>query len=239
MATTPTGLREAMTVRDTWQVLADGLHVQRVHLHLDQWRGASVKEAAELGLPQELVPRHLVARPATYPVLDMDLIRAAGMYPWVNVPQQLGHDRPAATPLTVTAADTAKTLTDGLGQDGARPVTAVCEAAAWWVGAFAVIHNKSGRTLGLATLQDTTRLVALGGALRVLRALVETTGEKESTVRAAYCRAVAAAVVAEPEIPELLAQIGGLRLSDLLSTSFPWRGQFTKYESGTGAGQVE
>ncbi|MFB7475597.1 hypothetical protein [Kitasatospora sp. NPDC056184] len=235
----PPGRLGQPTVRDTWQALADALHVQRVHLHLEQWRKAAELAADQLALPAELDPADLVSRPALVVPVDDILIQSAGLQPWITVPQQLGHHRVATGGLTSGVDDVARQLTDGLDGATEAAVHGATRASAWWVGVFAVIHHESGRTATLPMLQNASRAVALGTAIRVLRAALRHQGEEDPVLRAAYCRAIAESVVLEQTLPSLLAEIGGMRLTDLVTTSVPWRGQFTKYQSGTGAGQVE
>ncbi|AXI78561.1 hypothetical protein [Peterkaempfera bronchialis] len=235
----PPGTLRPTTVRDSWQALADGLHVQRVHLHLEQWRKAAALPAEQLRLPVELDPADMVSRPVLLVPHDDILIRAAGLRPWIEVPQRLGHDLTAAGPLTLAVDEVARELAEGLDSGTEAAVHGAAGASAWWVGVFAVIHHESGRTASLAMLQAAARAVALGTAMRVLRAALHAGGGGNPGLRAAYCRAVAETVVLEPSLPGLLGEIGGMRLTDLVTTSVPWRGQFTKYQSGTGAGQVE
>ncbi|KJS54420.1 hypothetical protein VM98_19200 [Streptomyces rubellomurinus subsp. indigoferus] len=135
--------------------------------------------------------------------------------------------------------EVARMLTEDLDGGLEAAVHGVTRASAWWVGVFAVIHHESGRTASLEMLQSAAQAVALGAGMRVLRAALRTRGEDSAVLRAAYCRAVAEVVVLEASLPQLLGEIGGMRLTDLVTTSVPWRGQFTKYQSGTGAGQVE
>ncbi|MFJ1707180.1 hypothetical protein [Kitasatospora sp. NPDC088346] len=235
----PPGRLGQPTVRDTWQALADALHVQRAHLHLEQWRKAAALPAGQLALPAELDPADLVSRPALVVPVDDILIRAAGLQPWITVPQQLGLHRVAAGGLTSAVDEVAWLLAEGLDGATEAAVHGASRASAWWVGVFAVIHHESGRTATLPMLQNAARAVALGSTIRVLRAALRHQGEEDRELRAAYCRAVAESVVLEPTLPDLLQEIGGMRLTDLVTTSVPWRGQFTKYQSGTGAGQVE
>lgn len=234
----PATLRPA-SVRDSWQALADGLHVQRVHLHQDQWRQAARLAPEQLGLPAELDPIDLVSKPVLVLPCDDVLIGAAGLTPWIEVPYRLGHDRTASGPLTLAVDEVARMLTEDLDGGLEAAVHGVTRASAWWVGVFAVIHHESGRTASLEMLQSAAQAVALGAGMRVLRAALRTRGEDSAVLRAAYCRAVAEVVVLEASLPQLLGEIGGMRLTDLVTTSVPWRGQFTKYQSGTGAGQVE
>jgi hypothetical protein len=125
---------------------------------------------------------------------------------------------------------------------------AVGSAAAWWVGFFATIRHRGVHHVTLApvtssvsveTLTDAARVVALGTSLRLAEAHLrqaETTGADDER---AYCAAVAASVEAERRMPALLDGLGELRLVDLVTLALPWRGRFTKYAGGTGAGQVE
>ncbi|MGW0731805.1 hypothetical protein [Streptomyces sp. NPDC002851] len=125
-------------------------------------------------------------------------------------------------------------------------MTAVCDAAAWWVGFFSVVRHRGvhhltlephPRPLPIQALHAAVRTVAIGMATRVLEATLG--ADKSRDVRAAYCRAIEAGIDAEREMQELLEELGELRLVDLVSTTARWRGRFTKYAGGTGAGQVE
>ncbi|NEC65904.1 hypothetical protein G3I41_14840 [Streptomyces sp. SID9727] len=142
----------------------------------------------------------------------------------------------------------ADTLLEGVTDPAVRAaVAAVCAASAWWVGAFAVIRHLGvhhttlqpvDSEIALETLQSATSIVALGTAQRILAEQLRTAAADEA-VRMAYCRAITESIVIESRLPELLEELGELRLVDLVSTSIPWRGRFTKYAGGTGAGQVE
>ncbi|MBD0741650.1 hypothetical protein BG418_09145 [Streptomyces sp. CBMA152] len=125
-------------------------------------------------------------------------------------------------------------------------VTAVCDAAAWWVGFFAVIRHRGVHhltlephpgPLHLRALESAVQVVAVGAATRVLEAALR--ADDSSVRRAAYCRAIEYGIEAERELPDLLDELGELRLVDLVSTTARWRGRFMKYAGGTGAGQVE
>ncbi|MFJ5071764.1 hypothetical protein ACIQC7_35645 [Kitasatospora sp. NPDC088556] len=238
-AMSPPGVLRPASVRDSWQALADGLHVQRVHLHQEQWRQAATLAPEQLGLPAELDPVDLVSRPALVVPCDDVLIRAAGLTSWIDVPYRLGHDRTADGPLTLAVDEVGRMLAEDLDSSLEAAVHGATRSSVWWVGVLSVIHHESGRTASLAMLQSAVRAVALGAGTRVLRAALRSRGEDSAVLRAAYCRAVAEVVVLEASLPQLLGEIGGMRLTDLVTTSVPWRGQFTKYQSGTGAGQVE
>ncbi|MDT0453756.1 hypothetical protein [Streptomyces hesseae] len=235
---------------ESWEILADGLHYQRIYLHLDQWRNAADLDAAACGLPESLIPRELVTRPAPPPAHAVPVAEDAGLSTWLSAPQQLGLDGPGSGALAPPARGIARTLTAGIGDKATEDaVEAVCAAAAWWVGVLAIIRHKRGAKAAPAPLGDdgapvnvieeAAKAVALGVATRILRARLRSAGASEAGLRMAYCRAVTEGIIVEPKMPGLLAALGDLRLFDLVSTSLPWRGRFTKYAGGTGAGQVE
>jgi hypothetical protein len=121
-------------------------------------------------------------------------------------------------------------------------------ATAWWVGFYAIIRHRGVHHLTLApvtdavevgVLESATRVVACGMATRTLEAWLRQAELDDGAARIAYCRAVTEAIIVERDIPMLLDALGELRLADLTASSVPWRGRFTKYESGAGAGQVE
>ncbi|NUK32260.1 hypothetical protein HRW12_00415 [Streptomyces lunaelactis] len=126
-------------------------------------------------------------------------------------------------------------------------VQAVSTASAWWIGTFAAIrhlgvHHSTlqpvADEVSVDVLRTATRTVALGASARVLQHHLRTTGGDQE-IQLAYCRAVTEGIVCESSLPALLEDLGELRLVDLVATSMPWRGRFTKYAGGTGAGQVE
>ncbi|MBC8091178.1 MAG: hypothetical protein H7Y15_04415 [Pseudonocardia sp.] len=128
------------------------------------------------------------------------------------------------------------------------PILAAGAAAAWWVGFFASIRHRGVHHVTLTpvtapvsveALADASRVVALGAALRLAEAHLGRAGEADMTGERVYCAAVAASVEAEREMPALIEGLGELRLVDLVTLAIPWRGRFTKYAGGTGAGQVE
>lgn len=246
MLTTEAGLG-GDDVRRQWQILADALHVQRLHLHLPEWR-----ETVEGGGPlPDVTPAvtgaHLSGRPNGAGTLSDALVTAAGLADWSAVATTHGLDQPLAGPLASVASDlAARVIGDLPGNDVRRAGAVVTEAAAWWVGFFTVVRHRGLHhreltpvqdTIELATLERAARAVALGALTRVLGAHVRASDDDKT--RAAYCRAVAEGVVTEAEMPELVESMGELRLADLVTMSVPWRGQFTKFAGGTGAGQVE
>ncbi|MFF8880708.1 hypothetical protein [Streptomyces flaveolus] len=195
-------------------------------------------------LPSALtVPPAALVEPAAEAVIDR-----AGLQHWLRLPAEYGTAGTGTNPLSASAEQVSDTLLDGVTDPFVRAeVTAVCSASAWWVGAFAVIrhlgvHHISlqpvDTAITLETLQSATSVVALGTAQRILAEYLRTAAADE-TVRIAFCRAIAESIVVESRLPDLLEQLGELRLVDLVSTSIPWRGRFTKYAGGTGAGQVE
>ncbi|WP_199807424.1 hypothetical protein [Streptomyces sp. NRRL F-5650] len=236
-------------VHASWEALADGLQVQRLVLHLPQLREQLLTPPSNVALFAQTPPSALTARPA--PLAEPSVkavIDQVGLQHWLRLPVEYGTTDAGTSPLAASADQVADTLVEGVTDPVVRSaVAAVCTASAWWVGAFAVIrhlgvHHTSLQpvesAIVLETLQSATSIVALGTAQRILAGHVQT-GVADEAVRMAYCRAITESVVIENRLPELLEELGELRLVDLVSTSMPWRGRFTKYAGGTGAGQVE
>jgi hypothetical protein len=233
----------------SWEALADGLQVQRLALHLPQLREQLLTPPSSVALFAQTPPSVLTARPATLaePAAEA-VIDQAGLQHWLRLPAEYGTADAGRTPLAANADQVADTLVEGVTDPVVRAaVAAVCAASAWWVGAFAVIrhlgvHHTSlqpvDSAIVLQTLQSATSIVGLGTAQRILAEQLRTAAADE-VVRMAYCRAITESIVIESRLPELLEDLGELRLVDLVSTSIPWRGRFTKYAGGTGAGQVE
>ncbi|MFD7537491.1 hypothetical protein [Streptomyces sp. NPDC059819] len=232
-----------------WEALADGLQVQRLALHLPQLREQQRTPAGDVALFALVPPSALTASPAplTEP-MAAQVIDEAGLQQWVRLAADHGNDDANTGPLPASARLVADTLLEGLADPVVRAaVAAVCAASAWWVGAFAAIrhlgvHHTLLRPVDtpvtVEVLQSATGIVALGAAQRILAERVRT-GAADEAVRMAYCRAVTESIVVEGRLPGLLDELGELRLVDLVATSIPWRGRFTKYTGGTGAGQVE
>ncbi|MFF4863496.1 ATP-binding protein [Streptomyces sp. NPDC001231] len=232
----------------SWEALADGLQVQRLALHLPQLREQLITPPGDVALFARTSPGALTTCPAALagPAAEA-VIDGAGLAHWLRLPAEYGTADAGTTSLTVSAEQVADTLLQGVTEPVAHAaVAAVCAASAWWVGAFAVIrhlgvHHTSLQPVDTAvcleTLEDATRIVALGTAQRILAQYLRTADDE--TVRLGYCRAITESIVVESRLPTLLDELGELRLVDLVSTSIPWRGRFTKYAGGTGAGQVE
>ncbi|GGX93896.1 hypothetical protein [Streptomyces fructofermentans] len=233
----------------SWETLADGLQVQRLALHLPQLREQLLAPPGGIALFAQTPPSALTARPDPLAEPPAEaVIDQAGLQHWLHMPAAYGTTDAGTNPLAASADQVADTLLEGVTDRVVRAaVAAVCTASAWWTGAFAVIrhlgvHHTSlqpvDTAITLKTLQSATSIVALGTAQRVLSEQLRTAAADEA-VRMAYCRAITESIVAESRLPGLLEELGELRLVDLVSTSIPWRGRFTKYAGGTGAGQVE
>ncbi|WP_206443152.1 hypothetical protein [Candidatus Protofrankia californiensis] len=246
MSSPPAG---SLTLHDAWEALAGGLHIQRLALHLEEWRDVVNSPLSPGGLFTEATPAILAVRPER--VADPQAraeIGGAGLSAWVDLPDRYGAGDGVAGPLAAVGRDIAGLLLDGVTDAPSRgAVIAVCAASAWWVGVFATIRHLGVHHLtlepvadeiGLDVLRTATRTVVLGTATRVLQHRLRT-ASVDDTVRLAYCRAVTEGIVRENAMPSLLDALGELRLVDLVATSVPWRGRFTKYAGGTGAGQVE
>ena len=234
-----------------WQTLADGLLTQRLHLHLDEWRAAVTEEKALPDVPGADVSV-LAQRPSALPAGDasaMSLLKDAGLGFWWELPQRHGVESRNRRGTLHRAADTAarSLLAEQPRAAWSDAVTAVSAAAAWWVGFFAVIRHRGVHHITLEphpgpvheqALGTAVSVVAHGMATRVLEAALRNSVD-DPALRAAYGRAIEAGICAEPELPRLIDELAELRLLDLVSTSARWRGRFTKYAGGTGAGQVE
>ncbi|GAA3377103.1 hypothetical protein GCM10020367_51450 [Streptomyces sannanensis] len=233
-----------------WQTLADGLLTQRLHLHLDEWRAAVAEGKALPDVPGADVSV-LAQRPSPLPAGDessMALLKDAGLGFWWELPQRHGAESQNQRGALHRAADTAaQNLAEQSGAAWADAVTAVSAAAAWWVGFFAVIRHRGVHHITLEphpgplheqALGTAVSVVATGMATRVLEAALRDS-DNDPALRATYCRAIEVGVCVEPELPRLIDELAELRLVDLVSTTARWRGRFTKYAGGTGAGQVE
>ncbi|MFD4943573.1 hypothetical protein ACFWNT_13775 [Streptomyces sp. NPDC058409] len=246
----PSPPHAAPTAYESWEVLADGLHVQRLALHLPQLREQLSTPSAQGAAATETSPGALTACPV--PLTDphaQTVVEGAGLAHWVSLPAE--HGTPDAPPsqLAGAADEVGDLLLDDVRDETLRAaVNSVSAASAWWVGAFAAIRHLGvhhtrltpvNDTISLDTLRAATRIVALGTAQRILAHQLRLNGGADESARLAYCRAVTEGIVAEPTLPALLDELGELRLADLVATSIPWRGRFTKYAGGTGAGQVE
>ncbi|MFJ1662351.1 hypothetical protein [Streptomyces anthocyanicus] len=233
-------------VSDGWEILADGLLTHRLLLHQADMQAALRRTPGECLLPEEATPAKLLARPAPVRTTALPLVDAAGLRYWTALPQQYGGD--GISPLAAVGQRLAGFLTAECADPVTDAISAVCGAAVWWTGAFAAIRYSGGHprtfddvttSVSLTALERTVHLVALGRATRVLRRHLQQAGDADETLRAAFCRAVTAAIVAEPGIPSLVEGLGELRLTDLVVNTTPWRGQHTAYRSGLGSGQVE
>ncbi|MGW2685686.1 hypothetical protein ACWC6I_21345 [Streptomyces sp. NPDC001414] len=233
----------------SWETLADGLQVQRLVLHLPQVQEQLLAPSSSVALFAQTPPSVLAACPARLAEPSAEaVVDQAGLQHWLRMPAEYGTAGAGTNPLAASAGEVADTLLGGVTDPVVRAaVAAVCAASAWWTGAFAVIRHLGvhhttlqpvDTAITLHTLQSATSIVALGTAQRILAEQLSTASADEA-VRMAYCRAITESIVVESRLPELLDELGELRLVDLVSTSIPWRGRFTKYAGGTGAGQVE
>lgn len=241
-------IEQAPAIENLWMVLADGLHIQRVHLSLQEWTDLTDAPAFQVA---GLSSHHLAVAGAPASTPARELIDAAGLTAWVGLPTthgkaELDHVNPLATSADAAFEFIAAGLP--LGQSTVDAVRALAAASAWWVGFFAIIRHTGVHhqtltpklpALDPAALQQATSAVAIGLCTRLLEAHLGTRAADIDSAQIAYCRAVIAAIDLEPKMPTLLEGLGELRLVDLVSTSPAWRGQFTKYAGGTGAGQVE
>lgn len=244
------------SIQRSWLAMADGLHVQRVHLHVAEWRqliedNATLPDvgdgmrAREFADTRSVRPADETGRPAT---------RSHGGpgSPWVDIAARLATTTSPGdsirNPLSESADARARGLVEASNRAWVQTVQAACASAAWWVGFFTVIRHRGVHhatlhqdkpPVTLAVLHEATDIVALGLGLRALEARVREVGVADGDVMAAYCRAITATIAVEARLPGLLDDLSELRLVDLVTLSVPWRGRFTKYSGGTGAGQVE
>jgi hypothetical protein len=86
----------APTPYESWEALADGLHVQRLALHLSQLRDRLNTQAAVAGIPAAA----LIARPADVRTAQaLALIDAAGLSAWLDLPAVHGWSDSEPSPL--------------------------------------------------------------------------------------------------------------------------------------------
>ncbi|MGW4492690.1 hypothetical protein [Streptomyces sp. NPDC004376] len=249
--TLPTRPPGSPPLAHAWQTLADGLLTQRLHLHLDEWRAAVAGEKALPDVPGVDVSV-LAQRPSPLSAGDkavMTLLEDAGLGFWWELPQRHGAESRNRRGTLHRAADTTaqNLLAEQSGAAWSDAVIAVSAAAAWWVGFFAVIRHRGVHHITLEphpsplheqALGTAVSVVAHGMGTRVLETALRGSDDGPA-LRAAYCRAIEAGICVEPELPSLVEELAELRLVDLVSTTARWRGRFTKYAGGTGAGQVE
>ncbi|MFC5187970.1 hypothetical protein [Actinomadura harenae] len=235
-------------MRSAWQLLADGLLIQRLHLHLEEWHGV-VREVEELPDIGGVSVAGLARPPAVLPSPEARaLLERAGLTFWWSLPQQHGVDGDtSATCLARAVAQVRmRLIPDGTAAPWAEAAVVAVEASAWWVGFFALIRHRGVRPLTLEpnpypiqapVLEGAVRAVSYGLATRLLAAALQ--ARDDEPARHSYCEAITASLEVERGIPALLSDLDELRLVDLVTTAAVWRGQFTKYAGGTGAGQVE
>lgn len=141
----PSPPRDAPTLYQSWEALADGLHVQRLALHLPQLRDQLSSTAATAGAAAGMTAGALTVRPAErHDVQAQALIDGAGLNGWVRLPVEHGIDGNGVSPLADAAEGIESLLLDGTTDDALRAaVRAVGAASAWWVGVFAAFPVKS------------------------------------------------------------------------------------------------
>ncbi|GLW58769.1 hypothetical protein Kpho01_67800 [Kitasatospora phosalacinea] len=244
----PAGESAVPSLRAAWRTLADGLLIQRLHLHVQEWREL-VQSSGSLPDLGGVPVAALAARPSHVPGPQaQEVLAGAGLTYWWSLPQLHGVDADPDSGRILGAAEQARQrlVAEGAAQPWAEALRAVCEASAWWVGFFAIIRHRGVRHLTLEpnpeairaqVLDSAAGAVAYGMADRLLASALQT--RDDVSARGAYCEAVSAGIEIERTLPALLEELGELRLVDLVATTVVWRGQFTKYAGGTGAGQVE
>lgn len=228
----------------SWLALADALMVQRFYLHRAE-SAEILGQAAALPDIDLADARALVTVPE-YELIDAELADISGLTAFFAIPRRSAHREALSHPLWEAAVTQAAKLLRSEHLSVSVPEMAA--AAAWWVGFFATIRHRGVHhrtlepvtsTVGLDTLREAARVVALGTALRVIEASLRTSPAVDADAERAYCAAITGSIKIEPRLPALLEDLAELRLVDLVSLAVPWRGRFTKYAGGTGAGQVE
>lgn len=226
-------------------MLGDALSVQRVYLHRDESAEVTASGGPAPGVDGVEDASGLIAAAPTAPTRD--LLSTAGLTAFVAVAAENSLAGTAANPLEKPAITHVEQIAGGHPSLSA-PIRTVGSAAAWWVGFFATIRHRGVHHVTLTpvtsavtvqTLSHAARIVALGAALRLAEAHLRCREKPDPGGERVYCAAVAASVQAERRLPELIEELGELRLVDLVTLAIPWRGRFTKYAGGTGAGQAE
>ncbi|MFH8477017.1 ATP-binding protein [Streptomyces sp. NPDC018000] len=175
----PSPPHDAPTLYESWEALADGLHVQRLALHLPQLRAQLSTTATEVSAVGGMPSGALTARPAELHTPQAQaLVDGAGLSGWVLLPTEHGTPSTTISPLADAAEDIESLLLDGMPDETLRAaVRAVSAASVWWVGAFAAIRHLGVHharltpiddTVSLDTLREAVRVVALGAAQRIL-----------------------------------------------------------------------
>ncbi len=237
------------SARKLWAELAMGLHIQRVHLHLVEYRTVLSSGGKLPDLPETTFPGSLATRPQET-ASHGQLTRQNGILDsWIAVPRAYGLADGPANQLFPVARDAAQSLVSlPADHDLQLLIVSLAESTAWWVGYFTIIrhlgvhhstYTKELAPLSLEALHLATTVVTVGMLTRTLEQHLRHNGLSDPFVRTAYCAALDSSVALEKKIPALIEEIQELRLVDLVTTSIPWRGQFYKYSGGTGAGQVE
>ncbi|MGL5866558.1 MAG: hypothetical protein ACRCYX_11950 [Dermatophilaceae bacterium] len=237
--------------------MADGLHVQRVHLHLREWRQLVEDDTPLPDVGDGVGARQFAGMPFPVSTDPAGRPTSGGSYgdaeaPWVSTALALqipdtGGDL-IQNPLSESANACAARLVETSTDAWAGRVRTACATAAWWVGFFTVIRHRGVHhvtldqdkpAVTLPVVQEAADVVALGLGLRALEAHLRHIRVTDTDAMDAYCRAITSTIAVESRLPRLLGDLAELRLVDLVTLAVPWRGRFTKYAGGTGAGQVE
>jgi len=241
----------ASEITHLWAALADGLHYQRLQLSYSDWTGLMDVDGPVIGLDSGATAGTVMAAPAMH-LHDAvwHLLKAAKISGYADLCMPLQQPGDRIGPLASAASDLANDFLADLpvSETIARAVRVVSGVAAWWVGFFAVVRDTGvhHRTLvqdlppfPVTRLMDAARVVATGLTSRVTEQYLRTRPPDLPAARIAYSRVVVRSVQLEPGMHDLIEELAELRLVDLVTTSMAWRGQFSKYAGGTGAGQVE
>jgi hypothetical protein len=201
-------------IRRLWAHLDLGLQIQRIHLHLSDCRHIANSGEALPDLLDIKFPRALAARPRKHLSAFSTLWRNSKMTSWIDPPITYGITHGPANGLFLVAGGVAEKLY----------MWPPCQEL---------------RPLSLAALHQATAVVTTGMLIRFLEDHLRHNGVRDSALRAAYSSALDSSVTLEKGMPTLIDELQEPRLVDLVTTSIPWRGQFTKYSGGAGAGQVQ
>ncbi|GAA1029430.1 hypothetical protein GCM10009557_17890 [Virgisporangium ochraceum] len=236
------------SIEASWQILADGLQGQRLLLHLDEFTRCLEADGILPLVTPDVRPTDIVG---ALPPMEPDeaagsLIVDAGL----DVIVSLAHRFDPGTGQGRLVRSVAG-LADEWCDAGREPVlhralVEVTAAAAWWTAFFTVIRHRGvhhstlrpvSTEVSAETLESAARTAATGAALRLVGEAAR--GDGRDGTRLAYCRLTTAMIAEEASVGGLLEILAELRLVDLVGLLVPWRGRFTKYRSGTGAGQAE
>jgi hypothetical protein len=237
------GVEQSLNVEKFWRRLADGLLIQRVALHAEEWEDVLNANSPLPDLPGvNAAALASLELPADETSSSGSQLRELGY--WLDIPAR--YAMKGKNPLQPACAKIVRMLdVDSSADHVTLSARQVARASAWWVGFFAIIRHRGFEPTSLtpvkapvtfSALEQAAELVALGSAFRVLDESFESLAAAD---RSMYAWLLTEIVKCEPAIPQLLRDLGELRLVDLVSLTFPGRDQFTPFRTGVGPGQVE